>query len=108
VQPTIKVPVGYRFNVRVNRDIAFDAPYSAIFSLDVVHERKRQLLAYSTRGKDTSPTAWANLSVIGFPSPYRQVQFGNAEIEEIRCGAISSRKPGLCNKIKTLFGSMTR
>lgn len=28
VQPTIKVPVGYRFNVRVNRDIVFDAPYS--------------------------------------------------------------------------------
>jgi type IV secretion system protein VirB10 len=28
VQPTIKIPAGYRFNVRVNRDIAFDAPYS--------------------------------------------------------------------------------
>jgi type IV secretion system protein VirB10 len=28
VQPTIKVPIGYRFNVRVNRDILFDAPYS--------------------------------------------------------------------------------
>ena len=28
VQPTIKVAVGYRFNVRVNRDILFDAPYS--------------------------------------------------------------------------------
>jgi type IV secretion system protein VirB10 len=27
VQPTIKVPAGYRFNVRVNRDIVFDAPY---------------------------------------------------------------------------------
>ena len=27
VQPTIKVAVGYRFNVRVNRDILFDAPY---------------------------------------------------------------------------------
>lgn len=27
IQPTIKVPVGYRFNVRVNRDILFDAPY---------------------------------------------------------------------------------
>jgi type IV secretion system protein VirB10 len=27
VQPTIKVPVGYRFNVRVNRDIVFDAEY---------------------------------------------------------------------------------
>jgi type IV secretion system protein VirB10 len=27
VQPTIKIPVGYKFNVRVNRDILFDAPY---------------------------------------------------------------------------------
>ena len=27
VQPTIKVAIGYRFNVRVNRDILFDAPY---------------------------------------------------------------------------------
>lgn len=27
VQPTIKVPVGYRFNVRVNRDILFEQPY---------------------------------------------------------------------------------
>ena len=27
IQPTIKVPVGYRFNVRVNRDILFQAPY---------------------------------------------------------------------------------
>lgn len=27
VQPTIKVPIGYRFNVRVNRDILFDEPY---------------------------------------------------------------------------------
>jgi type IV secretory pathway VirB10-like protein len=26
IPPTIKVPVGYRFNVRVNRDILFDAP----------------------------------------------------------------------------------
>jgi type IV secretion system protein VirB10 len=30
VQPTIKVGVGYRFNVRVNRDILFDAPYSPV------------------------------------------------------------------------------
>ena len=30
VQPTIKVPVGYRFTVRVNRDILFDAPYEPI------------------------------------------------------------------------------
>jgi type IV secretory pathway VirB10-like protein len=27
VQPTIKVPIGYRFNVRVNRDMLFEAPY---------------------------------------------------------------------------------
>jgi type IV secretion system protein VirB10 len=26
-QPTIKIPIGYRFNVRVNRDVVFDAPY---------------------------------------------------------------------------------
>jgi type IV secretion system protein VirB10 len=30
VQPTIKVPVGYKFTVRVNRDILFDAPYEPI------------------------------------------------------------------------------
>ena len=28
VQPTIKVPVGYKFTVRVNRDILFDVPYA--------------------------------------------------------------------------------
>jgi type IV secretion system protein VirB10 len=27
VQPTIKVPAGYKFTVRVNRDILFDSPY---------------------------------------------------------------------------------
>jgi type IV secretory pathway VirB10-like protein len=27
VQPTIRIPVGYKFNVRVNRDILFEAPY---------------------------------------------------------------------------------
>jgi type IV secretion system protein VirB10 len=30
VQPTIKVAVGYRFNVRVNRDVVFDAPYTPV------------------------------------------------------------------------------
>ncbi|HEY7391834.1 MAG TPA: TrbI/VirB10 family protein [Bryobacteraceae bacterium] len=30
VQPTIKVPAGYRFNVRVNRDILFEAPYQPV------------------------------------------------------------------------------
>ncbi len=27
VQPTIKVPVGDKFTVRVNRDMLFEAPY---------------------------------------------------------------------------------
>jgi len=27
IQPTIKIPVGYKFNVRVNRDILFEGPY---------------------------------------------------------------------------------
>jgi type IV secretion system protein TrbI len=30
VQPTIKVPAGYKFNVRVNRDILFEEPYQAL------------------------------------------------------------------------------
>lgn len=30
VQPTIKVPAGYRFTVRVDRDILFDAPYEPL------------------------------------------------------------------------------
>jgi type IV secretion system protein VirB10 len=30
VQPTIKVPIGYRFNVRVNRDILFESPYQPV------------------------------------------------------------------------------
>jgi type IV secretion system protein VirB10 len=30
VQPTMKIPIGYRFNVRVNRDILFDAPYESV------------------------------------------------------------------------------
>jgi type IV secretion system protein VirB10 len=30
VQPTIKVPAGYRFTVRVNRDILFESPYEAL------------------------------------------------------------------------------
>jgi type IV secretion system protein VirB10 len=27
IQPTVKIPIGYRFNVRVNRDMLFEAPY---------------------------------------------------------------------------------
>ena len=30
VQPTIKVPVGYKFTVRVNRDILFESPYQPL------------------------------------------------------------------------------
>jgi type IV secretion system protein TrbI len=30
VQPTIRVPAGYKFTVRVNRDILFEAPYEPI------------------------------------------------------------------------------
>ena len=30
VQPTIKVPAGYKFTVRVNRDILFETPYQPI------------------------------------------------------------------------------
>lgn len=32
IQPTIKIPVGYKFNVRVNRDILFDSPYEPLQS----------------------------------------------------------------------------
>jgi type IV secretion system protein TrbI len=48
IQPTIKVPVGYKFNVRVNRDILFDLPYEATpvrtkqIKLPVVAETKNQ------------------------------------------------------------------
>jgi type IV secretion system protein VirB10 len=30
VQPTVKVPAGYRFTVRVNRDMLFEAPYEPV------------------------------------------------------------------------------
>ncbi len=36
VQPTIKVPAGYKFTVRVNRDILFEAPYEPV-SPDLRH-----------------------------------------------------------------------
>jgi type IV secretion system protein VirB10 len=32
IQPTIKIPVGFKFNVRVDRDIAFDEPYRQILT----------------------------------------------------------------------------
>lgn len=34
VQPTIKVPAGYKFTVRVNRDILFEAPYEPVSARD--------------------------------------------------------------------------
>jgi type IV secretion system protein VirB10 len=30
VQPTVKIPAGYKFNVRVNRDILFESPYEPV------------------------------------------------------------------------------
>jgi type IV secretory pathway VirB10-like protein len=30
IQPTIKIPMGYRFNVRVNHDLAFEGPYQPL------------------------------------------------------------------------------
>ena len=32
VQPTIKIPAGYKFTVRVNRDILFEAPYQPVLA----------------------------------------------------------------------------
>jgi hypothetical protein len=34
VQPTIKIPAGYKFNVRVNRDILFEEPYQPVQHLE--------------------------------------------------------------------------
>jgi type IV secretion system protein VirB10 len=41
VQPKIKVPAGYRFAVRVNRDILFDAPYEPVGGQDSQPMRAR-------------------------------------------------------------------
>jgi hypothetical protein len=35
VKPTIKIPVGYAFNVRVDRDILFEGPYEPMDVGDV-------------------------------------------------------------------------
>jgi type IV secretion system protein TrbI len=43
VQPTIKVPVGYRFTVRVSRDIMFDAPYEPLQSGPDADPEQKQL-----------------------------------------------------------------
>ena len=46
VQPTIKVPVGYKFTVRVNRDILFEEPYTPVTPMalpaDGLQRRSRQ------------------------------------------------------------------
>ena len=34
VQPTIKIPAGYKFTVRVNRDILFEEPYQPVQPID--------------------------------------------------------------------------
>jgi hypothetical protein len=34
-QPTIKVPIGHKFTVRVNRDVLFDGPYQPSRLIDV-------------------------------------------------------------------------
>ncbi len=48
VQPTIKVPVGYRFTVRVNRDILFDAPYEPLEADPQPAPRENRLLRRSS------------------------------------------------------------
>lgn len=47
VQPTIQVPAGYRFTVRVNRDILFEAPYEP--GRPQTPEPQPQRSAFSTR-----------------------------------------------------------
>lgn len=58
VQPTIKVPAGYKFTVRVNRDILFDAPYQPVEANPLplqppgqVHQRS----GFSTTGYGMKP-----------------------------------------------------
>jgi type IV secretion system protein TrbI len=45
VQPTVKIPAGYKFNVRVNRDILFEEPYQPVQPL----ENDRARLTRNTR-----------------------------------------------------------
>jgi type IV secretory pathway VirB10-like protein len=42
VQPTIRIPVGYRFNVRVNRDLAFEGPYRPLSASRNTESRRGQ------------------------------------------------------------------
>ena len=43
VQPTVKVPAGYKFTVRVNRDILFDAPYEPMQPANETNQNARKL-----------------------------------------------------------------
>jgi type IV secretion system protein VirB10 len=43
VQPTIKVPIGYKFTIRVNRDILFEAPYAPMQANPLPEEPPGQL-----------------------------------------------------------------
>jgi type IV secretion system protein VirB10 len=43
VQPTIKVPAGYKFTVRVNRDILFDSPYQPMEANPLATQSSGQL-----------------------------------------------------------------
>ena len=55
VQPTIKVPAGYKFTVRVNRDILFDAPYQPMEANPLPIQPPGQLhrrSGFSTNGYD--------------------------------------------------------
>jgi type IV secretion system protein VirB10 len=45
VQPTIKVPAGYRFTVRVNRDILFEAPYEPVLPQMLRSQSQRSAFA---------------------------------------------------------------
>lgn len=49
VQPTIKVPVGYKFTVRVNRDILFDRPYEPMQADPEPLQGEKQLLRRSSQ-----------------------------------------------------------
>ena len=55
VQPTIKVPAGYKFTVRVNRDILFDAPYRPVQANPLPLQPPGQLHRRSTFSTDYGP-----------------------------------------------------
>jgi type IV secretory pathway VirB10-like protein len=49
IQPTIKVPVGYRFTVRVNRDMLFEGPYEALDPVVPREEKKPYQMRKASR-----------------------------------------------------------